>query len=54
MQFKNIVSVPGSDGVIVGVTNSLLGCSCEQHVVCGEDIENPLIGIVPINGKKLN
>ena len=27
MKFNNIVSVPGSDGVIVGITNSLLGRS---------------------------
>ena len=38
MKFNNIVSVPGLDGIIVGITNSLLGCSCEQHVVSGEEV----------------
>ena len=38
MNYKNIVEVLDSDGVIVGTTNALLGRSCERHSVCGEII----------------
>ena len=38
MKFENIVEVPDSDGVIVGITKAHLGRSCERHAVCGEII----------------
>ena len=38
MNCKNIVEVPDSNGVIIGIVNALLGRSCERHSVCGEII----------------
>lgn len=38
MKFNNILSVSGLDGVIVRITNDFLSCSCEQRMVCGEEV----------------
>lgn len=36
MKFYNIIAIPDADGIIVGINNSELGRSCEEHPCCGE------------------
>ena len=37
--FRGIVEVPGADGVIVGINNPDYGRSCDQHLICGEEVK---------------